>query len=682
MHGLEGKTLGKYRVIEQLGRGGMAIVYKAYHPELDRYVAIKVLQSFLIEGEDFLTRFSREAKTVANLRHPNIVQIHDFDVEGDLPFMVMEYIEGKTLKARLSELSPEQERLPLDETLRIFRQIASALHYAHRKGLYHRDVKPANILIDTEEHVYLADFGIARIVSDTAFTASGAFLGTPSYIAPEQAMGESITRACDIYSLGVVLYELVTGKVPFDADTPLAVIQQHISAPLPMPSSLRSDIPEALERVILRALAKEPGDRYTSAAEMLEAVEEAIGLEAPMQPGELHKAPAQNTDVVGEAVPMVQETSSADAPTMAPPRRWLRKATPVLAIAGVLIALLIYLGATTLTGPTPGTGDQPATSPPTEAMAQIASPVPARPTAPPATKEPSPALLAGPYTTRLRLTTKSDWTSLRLVSGGNWADPQIVQLSEEGEISLETDGTILLRQPCALERDCKEIEAILDLALVDVVPGGQLVIGIDRGHWGWTEWELMNALGPEPIGVVSDEYRSIVPGGVREVVSSASLLEKLVAFVHLGHQVQGDGLRLRLSEADGLHKSVEIEGFEARQTIPMQAGQPGSYLYFGVDDDFYFDSPQNIEVLIEYFDNGDEWIGLNYDALPAGSPENPRGYTGVDLVQREDSQTWKTASVVVGDATFAGHQHGVWDFRLATGLTPLTVRYVEIRKLP
>lgn len=277
---LTGRTLGKYRVIERLGRGGMADVYKAYHPSLDRYVAIKVLHDFLSEGADFLARFRREARAVAALRHPHIVQVYDFDAEGELYYMVMEFVDGGTLKAKLQEMAALGERLPLSEVARIVRQVAEALDHAHAQGMLHRDVKPSNVVLDTSGRAFLTDFGVARIFSGTQFTASGALIGTPAYMSPEQGRGLPLTAATDIYSLGVVLYELVTGQAPFDADTPFAIIFMHVNDPLPLPSSLRSDIPEALERVILKALAKDPEDRYQSAPQMLLALQRAMTLES------------------------------------------------------------------------------------------------------------------------------------------------------------------------------------------------------------------------------------------------------------------------------------------------------------------------------------------------------------------------------------------------------------------
>ena len=185
---LEGQTLGKYRILEPLGRGGMAQVFKAYHPQLDRYVAVKILRSDLVEEEEFLARFRREARAVAALRHPNIVQIFDFDVQNDLYYMVMELLEGDTLKAYLNSLRVRGERLPLGETVRIFNDVLAGLAYAHGEGIVHRDLKPANIMLTRRGQAVLTDFGIAQIVGGTQYTISGALMGTLSYMAPEQGL--------------------------------------------------------------------------------------------------------------------------------------------------------------------------------------------------------------------------------------------------------------------------------------------------------------------------------------------------------------------------------------------------------------------------------------------------------------------------------------------------------------
>ncbi|HEX7541843.1 MAG TPA: serine/threonine-protein kinase, partial [Anaerolineales bacterium] len=185
---LEGQNLGKYRILEPLGRGGMAQVYKAYHPQLDRYVAIKVLRSDLVEEVEFLARFRREARAVAALRHPHIVQIYDFDAQDDLYYMVMELLEGDTLKAYLNALRVRSERLPLGETVRIFTDVLDGLSYAHGEGIIHRDLKPANIMLTRRGQAVLTDFGIAQIVGGTQYTISGALMGTLSYMAPEQGL--------------------------------------------------------------------------------------------------------------------------------------------------------------------------------------------------------------------------------------------------------------------------------------------------------------------------------------------------------------------------------------------------------------------------------------------------------------------------------------------------------------
>jgi tetratricopeptide (TPR) repeat protein len=276
MPDLSGQTLGKYQLIERLGRGGMADVYKGYQPGLDRYVAVKVLHPHLSEDPGFITRFKREARSVAELRHPHIVQVFDFDVQGENYYMVMEYVEGgQTLKQLLQELSAKGERLPLDTTLGIVQEMADALAYAHGLGMIHRDIKPANILIPHVNRPVLSDFGIARLLGETGLTSSGQMVGTPAYMSPEQGKGERGDVRSDIYALGIVLYEMLTGRPPYDADTPYAVILKHINDPLVPPHALIGPLPDAIERIVLKCLAKNPEDRFASMAELREALRTA-----------------------------------------------------------------------------------------------------------------------------------------------------------------------------------------------------------------------------------------------------------------------------------------------------------------------------------------------------------------------------------------------------------------------
>jgi serine/threonine protein kinase len=281
---LEGQSLGKYRILEPLGRGGMAQVYKAYHPQLDRYVAVKILRTDLVEEEEFLARFRREARAVAALRHPNIVQIYDFDVQNDLYYMVMELLEGDTLKAYLNSLRIRNEKMPLGETVRIFTDVLAGLAYAHGEGIIHRDLKPANIMLTRRGQAVLTDFGIAQIVGGTQYTVAGALMGTLSYMAPEQGLDGHSDARSDIYSLGIAYYEALTGTVPFDADTPLAILMKHINDPLTLPRKIDPTIPESFERVALTALAKRPEDRFQTANEMAErllAAAKETGIEIP-----------------------------------------------------------------------------------------------------------------------------------------------------------------------------------------------------------------------------------------------------------------------------------------------------------------------------------------------------------------------------------------------------------------
>jgi serine/threonine protein kinase len=273
MASLIGQTLGQYQIVAQLGHGGMATVYKAYHPRLDRYVAVKVVHQMFIQDESFLARFEREAQIVASLDHPHIVPVYDFNEFHGQPYLVMKFIEGATLKSVLAN-----KTLSLDEILKLMPPIAEALDYAHRRGVLHRDIKPSNIMIDGAGVPYLTDFGLARVVKIGESSLShDLLLGTPNYISPEQAQGKAdITARTDQYSLGVVLYELVTGQVPFNADTPFAVVHSHIHVPPPAPSTIDPAIPPAVDAVLMRALAKDPDARFESAAEMVSAFTAAV----------------------------------------------------------------------------------------------------------------------------------------------------------------------------------------------------------------------------------------------------------------------------------------------------------------------------------------------------------------------------------------------------------------------
>ncbi len=264
-----GHRLGKYEIGERLGRGGMAEVYKAFQPGLERYVAVKVLTGYFAESPQFVARFKREARAIAQLRHHHIVQVFDFDVQDEWYYMVMEYLQGGTLHQRVQQYGA----LPRADVVRIGAALADALDYAHQHHMIHRDIKPANVMFadDGLAHPILTDFGIARIIGETALTTSG-FIGTPGYISPEVARSEPVDERSDIYSMGIMLYEMVTGRLPFYGDTPFAVVMKHVHEPLPSMRQYATGIPESLEEVVYKALAKRTDLRYQTAGELRDAL--------------------------------------------------------------------------------------------------------------------------------------------------------------------------------------------------------------------------------------------------------------------------------------------------------------------------------------------------------------------------------------------------------------------------
>lgn len=310
-----GENIGPYRIIEQLGQGGMATVFKAYHASLDRYVALKVLHPAFNHDPNFEARFQREARVVAKLEHPSIVPVYDYAEHDKRPYLVMKFIEGDTLKARM-----DKGPLTSKEITKIVDAVGSALAYAHKQGVLHRDIKPSNVLLTKDGQVYLADFGLARMAQAGESTlSSDTMLGTPQYISPEQAMGlADLDARTDLYSFGVMLYEMVVGKVPFSADTPFSIIHDHIYSPLPLPRTVNPDVPESVERVLLKALAKERDDRFEDSMKLVTAFKEAWNeANMPVQGSDLrftqalHEVPET---VASQPVPP-EPTKVASVPT-------------------------------------------------------------------------------------------------------------------------------------------------------------------------------------------------------------------------------------------------------------------------------------------------------------------------------------------------------------------------------
>ncbi|MBX6342217.1 MAG: serine/threonine protein kinase, partial [Thermomicrobiaceae bacterium] len=262
---LIGRTFNGYRVTRFIARGGMGVVFEARQESLDRPVAIKFLYPHLSGDPSFRERFEREARAVARLNHPNIVRVLDYGADGQLFYMVMDLVEGESLRERLARVHAEGLTLKTDTIISIAQQVGSALSHAHRLGYIHRDVKPGNILLARDGRAFLTDFGVVKILGDNQVTAAGVIIGTPEYMAPEQSSGESaIGPAADLYSLAVVTYEMMVGRVPFQAPTPVAVMRMHATEAPPLPSSLIPWFHPQIEAVLMRALAKDPADRYPS----------------------------------------------------------------------------------------------------------------------------------------------------------------------------------------------------------------------------------------------------------------------------------------------------------------------------------------------------------------------------------------------------------------------------------
>ncbi len=354
-----GQTLGgRYRIDDILGQGGLSAVYKAYDPNLKRVVAIKLIHAHLADDPKFMVRFEEEAAAVAQLRHANIVQVFDFNHDHDLYYMVQEFVAGETLQQRLRRLSKSNRRMPLDEAIGYILNMCDATGYAHKRGLVHRDIKPANIMIDIHSQAILMDFGIVKITGGEKHTATGAVVGTALYLPPELIRGETPDPRSDQYSLAVTLFEAISGRPPYEADSAMTLMMMHLNDPLPDLRQLRPDTPSALAAVIEKALAKRREERYASMADFAAALSGALASLSSAPPeATVADAPAAQAS---PPAPTLKEKVQIEAPIAANP----------IYEAPIVAEIASPSAARTLQASQPEQAVQAPAQPPTEAQAR------------------------------------------------------------------------------------------------------------------------------------------------------------------------------------------------------------------------------------------------------------------------------------------------------------------------
>ncbi len=429
-----GRELGGYHLVERIGAGSMAEVYKAVQPSMGRTVAIKVLSTTLSNDPQFIARFRQEARIVASLEHPHILPVIDFGEERDTLYLVMRYVNGGTLQDLIHKgpLTPPQ-------VLRYLTQIGQALDYAHQHHIVHRDIKPKNVLLDKQGNPFLSDFGLARSVTGTGLTISGVgMIGTPHYMSPEQGRGQPVDPRSDLYSLGVVLFEMLTGRVPFDADSAVGIVMKHIGDPVPSVTDQNHGLPPVFDSIIARALSKRSEDRFQSAREMAETVAKSFGTSVISGP--VLVRPVEKTEPVVNAAEARLAQAWAQLKHLASKWRWQ------IAASGAAALGLALIGLSTLTG----AADRPAT--PTPAGGTAVATVVAAVDTPAATAVPSntprPTRTPGPSPTapEIRETVVAiDLMTVLYVPGGQFllgsadSDPQAAD-NEQPQLQVFLDG--------------------------------------------------------------------------------------------------------------------------------------------------------------------------------------------------------------------------------------------------
>jgi serine/threonine protein kinase len=370
---LIGKTLGQFEILEEIGRGGMATVYRARQMTMNRVVAVKILPRHLLHDPGFYERFEREVDVIAHLEHPHILPIYDYGESDGVPYIVMRYLAGGSMAQLIRRGGG---LVPINQLEKPFVQVAQALDYAHQQGIIHRDLKPGNVMLDESGNAYLSDFGIARVLGSNL--TGSQIIGTPAYMSPEQANGLPLDSRSDIYSLGVVLFELITGREPYQAETPMALLLKHINEPIPPIKNYRDDVPEAVEGVVGKATAKDPNARYPSAGDMGKGFQEALHTPNTAPTRKPAPTPEDPPTYVPAATPL--PGASIPAPVTGMPVAAAPNRMPL--IVGGIVGLIVIVGVIAVIAITRPPDPTPTPPPPSSVPTEVSQQADAIPTAP------------------------------------------------------------------------------------------------------------------------------------------------------------------------------------------------------------------------------------------------------------------------------------------------------------